>query len=138
VRSETSAFDKWPVREQGATSGANAQNLRALYGTAEARVLSKHSAKYATNLRESTLVSLALTTARLADTVDLEGMPRRRETMPSAHVLFDALDFGREELHRASTFGAYHVVMAAPVVLMLVARHAVMKFDCARKSTFGE
>jgi hypothetical protein len=46
-------------------------------------------------------------------------------------LLFEFSYLGRKELHRRPAFRAHHVMMAAPVVLVLVARNPVVKGDFA-------
>ena len=58
--------------------------------------------------------------------------------MFAAYLLFEFPHFGREKFNRGSAFGTHHVVVAAPVVLMFVARYSIVKGDFARQSTIGE
>jgi len=65
-------------------------------------------------------------------------MPRRAVVVTPADVLLEFLDFVGEELDRAATVGADHVVMAAAVVLVLVARDAIVESDFAGKVALSE
>lgn len=58
--------------------------------------------------------------------------------MLAADLLFQAIDFRREEFHGSSARCADHVVMAAPIVLMLIASDAVVECDFAGQSALGE
>ncbi len=58
--------------------------------------------------------------------------------MFTSDFLLQAIHLGREEFHRTAALGTYHVVMAPAIVLVLVARDAVMKRDFARQSAFGQ
>lgn len=79
-----------------------------------------------------------LALASIADTVNLEGVPRGDVAIPTAHILLNAFNLRREELHGAATLGANHVVMAATVVLVLVTRNPIMELDRTGKPTIGE
>ena len=76
--------------------------------------------------------------AVLADAIDLEGVSGRSVMVPAADFLFQLIDLVGKKFHRASALGAHHVVMAAPVVLMLVAGDAIVKGDFAGQSAFRE
>lgn len=76
--------------------------------------------------------------ALLAEAEDLKGVARGAVMMFAADVFFDLLDFGREELDRASALGANHVVMVTPVELVFVARDTVMKCHFTCKSALGQ
>jgi len=56
----------------------------------------------------------------------------------ASDFMFELANFRREELHRAATNRAYHVVVAAAIVLMFVTRDAVVESNLAGKSAFGE
>ena len=58
--------------------------------------------------------------------------------MFAANFLLQLLYFAGEEFHRTTALGTDHVMMAAPVVLVLIARDAVMELDLAGQSAFGE
>ena len=58
--------------------------------------------------------------------------------MFTSNFLLQAVHLRREEFHRTAAFRAYHVMMATAIVLVLVARDAVMKRDFARQSSFGQ
>lgn len=72
-------------------------------------------------------LTAALLAAVLADAVDLEGMARGFVIVLAAYFLFQVIDFRGEKLNRASALGAHHVMMAAPIVLVLVAGDSVVK-----------
>jgi hypothetical protein len=76
--------------------------------------------------------------AFVADAVDLEAVPRGEIVELLADLLLQLLQFRSEEFHRTTAFRADHVVMAAAVVLVLVARDAVVEGDFAGESAFGE
>src|SRR5437879_12813614 len=65
-------------------------------------------------------------------------MARGQVVILAANVLLQAFDFVREELDRAAAIGTKHVMVAAPVVLVLIAGNAVVKCDLAGRATFGE
>ena len=58
--------------------------------------------------------------------------------MFASDFLFQAIHLGREEFYRTATFGAYHVMMAAAIVLMLIARDSVMKRYFTGQAAFGQ
>ena len=47
--------------------------------------------------------------------------------MLAADLMLDLPDLGREEFDRRAAFGAHHVVMTAPIVLVLKARDAIVE-----------
>ena len=55
-----------------------------------------------------------------------------------ANLLFDFSYFGRKESNAGATFGTHHVVVAAPVVLMLIARNAIMKRNLAGQAATSQ
>src|SRR5262245_64173937 len=79
-----------------------------------------------------------LFSAILADAVDLKVVARGIETIFTANVFFNLGHFGREEFDRSAAFGADHMMMAAAVELMLIARHAVRKGNSAGQAAFGQ
>jgi hypothetical protein len=56
----------------------------------------------------------------------------------AADFLFELIDFPGKEFHRTAALGAYHVVMAAAVVLMLVAGDAIVKGDFAGEAALRQ
>src|ERR1035438_8366526 len=80
----------------------------------------------------------AVLSARFANTIDLKGVASGEVMMPAANLVLDLSDFLGEKFHRCAAFGADHVVMTAAVVLVLIARDAVLKGDCAGQSAIGE
>lgn len=55
-----------------------------------------------------------------------------------ANRLLKLVDFGGKKFYRTAASGADHVVMAAPIVLMLIASDAVVECDFAGQSALGE
>jgi hypothetical protein len=51
--------------------------------------------------------------------------------MRAPDFLLDLADFFRKEFYRRAAFRTNHVMMAAPIVLVLVARDAIMESDFA-------
>src|SRR6266496_977127 len=82
--------------------------------------------------------AIALLSALFADTVNLKGVAGGHEAMLAADLVLELANFGREKFHRGATLGAHHVVMAAPVVLMLVAGDAVVKCNFAGQAATGQ
>jgi hypothetical protein len=58
--------------------------------------------------------------------------------VPAPNLLLELPDFLREEFYRRSAFGTNHVVMTAAIVLMFVARDAIVEGNFAGKSTTRE
>src|SRR6185312_13466304 len=56
------------------------------------------------------------------------------ETILTADLFLNLGYFRREKLHRRSTFAAHHVMMAAPIELVLVTRHSVRKRNHTRQA----
>jgi hypothetical protein len=54
--------------------------------------------------------------------------------MSATDFLFDLADFFRKEFYRRAAFRTNHMMMAAPIVLVLVAGDAVMESDFARQA----
>src|SRR4051812_7847555 len=73
----------------------------------------------------------------LADAINLEGMPGGEVVVFAADLLLELPYFRRKELDRATAFGAHHVMVAAPVVLVLKTRDAVVEGDLAGESAIG-
>jgi len=59
-------------------------------------------------------------------------------TVLASDLLFDFSNLLREKFHRCAALRAHHVVVTAPVVLVLVARDAVMKGNFAGQATTGK
>src|SRR5450432_213915 len=76
--------------------------------------------------------------AVLTNSVDLEGMASGCVMVFAANLLFQTVDFRRKEFHRTAAFGTDHVMVTAPVVLVLVARDAIVESHFAGQSAFGE
>ena len=79
-----------------------------------------------------------LLAAWFANPVDLERVAGGDVTVLVSDFPFDLSDFFGKELHRCAALGADHVVMAAPVVLVLVTRDAVVKGDDTGQSAAGK
>ena len=58
--------------------------------------------------------------------------------MFATDFFFQFVHFAREKFHRAATFSADHVMVAAAVVLVLVARDAIVKRNFAGQAAFGK
>ena len=58
--------------------------------------------------------------------------------MFATDFFFQFVHFAREKFHRAATFSADHVMVAAAVVLVLVARDAIVKRNFAGQAAFGQ
>ena len=65
-------------------------------------------------------------------------MPSGEVVVFAANFLLEPADFLGKEFDRTATAGADHVVMAAAVVLVLVARDAVVEGDFAGQATLGQ
>lgn len=76
--------------------------------------------------------------ALLADAIDLKGVARGRIMVPAPDFLLQVVHFPREKFHRTAALGADHMMMAAPVVLMLVAGDAVMERNFAGQPAFSQ
>ena len=58
--------------------------------------------------------------------------------MLAADLLLELPHLGREELDRPAALRAHHVMVAAPVVLVLEARHPIVEGDFTRQAAVGE
>src|SRR5579864_7700772 len=76
--------------------------------------------------------------ALFADPVNLKGVARGQVVVSASDFLLQVANLGGKEFHRAATLGAHHVVMAAAIILMFVARNAVVKSHFAGQATFGK
>lgn len=76
--------------------------------------------------------------ALFAESVNLEGVTGGDVAVLAANFLFELADFGREEFHRTAASSAYHVMVAAAVVLVLVAGNAVMKRDFTGEAALSQ
>src|ERR1035438_2580862 len=74
--------------------------------------------------------SITLLSAGFANTIDLEGVAGGEGVVPASNLVLDLSHFLGEKFHRGAAFGTDHVVMAAAVVLVFIARDAVLKGDC--------
>src|ERR1700686_2829126 len=72
--------------------------------------------------------------AVLADAVNLKGMPGSQVAIFTPDFLLHLTYITRKKFDRAPALGAYHVVMAAPVVLVLIACDAVVEGNFAGQS----
>jgi hypothetical protein len=73
--------------------------------------------------------SVRLLSAFFADTINLEGVARSNVTVCAADFALDLADFLGEKFYGGTAIGTYHVMMTAPVVLVLVTRYPIMKGD---------
>lgn len=127
------------VREAPAGFGAldNSTSIDFLSGVFFAGVF--FVAVYASKVVFSAVVSpAAALSAVFANTINLKRVASGHVTVLAADLLLDFSYLGREEFDRGAALGTHHVVMAAPVVLMLVAGDAVMKGDFAGKPATGQ
>src|SRR5580704_670853 len=76
--------------------------------------------------------------AVFAESVNLESMAGGGVVVFASDLLLQSIHFRREELHRTAAFGAYHVMVAAAVVLMLVSRNPIVESYFAGQSTLGQ
>src|SRR5271166_5326399 len=76
--------------------------------------------------------------AGVAKAVNLEGVAAGEVFVFAADFALDTLNAGGEEFHRTAAFGAYHVMVIAPVVLVFVARNAVVEGHLAGQSAFRQ
>jgi len=76
--------------------------------------------------------------AILAHSVNLKREPGGEVIVLAPDLFFELSHFLRKELHRTTAFGADHVVMAAPVVLMLVTCNTVVEGDLARQAALRQ
>ena len=88
--------------------------------------------EYSSGLDNS--ASIRFLSALFADAIDLESVARSDVVMLAPDLLLDLSHLLREKLYRSAAFGADHVVMAAAVVLVLVARDAIVKGHLARQA----
>src|SRR5271169_6627612 len=79
-----------------------------------------------------------LPSAILADSVNLKGVAGGRIVVFASDLLLQAVNLGREKLHRTAAGSTNHVMVAAAVVLVLVAGDAVMKRDFTGQTAFGQ
>jgi hypothetical protein len=79
---------------------------------------------------------IRLLSAVLAESIDLECVPRSFIVKLAADLLLRLVHFRRKEFHGAAAIGADHVVMTSAVVLMFVAGDAIVKSYFACQSTF--
>jgi hypothetical protein len=82
--------------------------------------------------------AIAFLPALFADAVDLKGMSSGYKVMFASDLLFEFAHFRREKFHRSTALRTHHVVMTAPVVLVLVARDAIVKSDLAGQPAIGQ
>lgn len=75
--------------------------------------------------------SICLLSAFFANPINLEGVPGGDVAMPAPNLLFDLPNLLGEELYRGAALRTDHVVMAAPVVLVLVPGDPIMEGDLA-------
>lgn len=83
------------------------------------------------------MLAVALS-AIFAEPVNLERVPGGFVMVLAPDLLFQPIHFGGKELNRTAASCAYHVMVTASIVLMLITSNPVMKRNFARQSTFGE
>jgi hypothetical protein len=76
--------------------------------------------------------------ALLANSINLESVTSGLITMCTPDFPFYFADFFRKEFYRRATFRTNHMMMAAPIVLVLVARDAVMECDFAGQAASSQ
>ena len=81
---------------------------------------------------------MVLLAAVFADPVDLKRVPGGEVAVFTADLLLELADFLGKELDGTAATGAHHVVMAAAIVLVLVARDSVVEGDFAGQAAFGQ
>ena len=89
-------------------------------------------------MRPSDHSSGALLSAVFADAVDLEGVASGLVMIFAPDLLFELVYLRREKFDGAAALGADHMMMAAPVVLVLVTGNAIMKGNFTCQSAFGQ
>ena len=94
-----------------------------------------------TIMRAKTLLRLRgsiFARAILAGSINLECMTSCLVMMFVANLSFQPVDFRGEKLDRTAAGHAYHMVMAPPVVLMLIAGDPIMKSDFTGQPAFRQ
>ena len=79
-----------------------------------------------------------LLTAIFADAVDLKIVAGGIKPVLASNLLFQLTHFRREEFDGSAALSTNHVVVAAAVELMFVARGAIGKRDSAGQTAFGQ
>ena len=82
--------------------------------------------------------SIALLSAFFANAINLKGVAGSLVAMPAPKFLFDLPYLFGEEFDGRAALRTHHVVMAAPVVLVFIARDAVVESDFAGQTAAGE
>ena len=82
-------------------------------------------------LDKSASIRLLRITAFFANAVDLESVAGGNVTVLASNLLLDFSDFLRKKFDGSAALGADHMVMTAAVVLVLVARDAIVEGDFA-------
>jgi hypothetical protein len=73
-----------------------------------------------------------------AQAINLESMPRGPIVELTANLLLQAVDLGGKEFDGTAATRAHHVVVTAPIVLVLEARLAVVELDFAGQATLRQ
>jgi hypothetical protein len=73
--------------------------------------------------------------ALLTEAINLECMAGGYKMMLAADLLLEITNLRREKFHRSAASRADHVMVTAPVVLMLEARNTVVKSNLTREAT---
>jgi hypothetical protein len=82
--------------------------------------------------------SRASLAALLANTIDLESVPRGCIVVSTPDFLLQLVYLLGKKFNRTATLRADHVMVTAPVVLMLVPRYAIMKCNFAGQAAFRQ
>ena len=76
--------------------------------------------------------------ALFANAINLERVPGSQVMIFAPDLLLELPHLRREEFHRTATFRAHHVMVAAPVVLMLKAGNSIVKRNFTGQAAFGQ
>jgi predicted cupin superfamily sugar epimerase len=76
--------------------------------------------------------------AVFTNAIDLKGVTSCRVAVSAANFLLQLLHFAGKKFDGATAFRADHMVMTAPVVLMLVTGNAVVEGDFAGQAALGQ
>jgi hypothetical protein len=82
--------------------------------------------------------SIRLLSAFFANTINLESMASGDVLVSAPDFLFKLSDFLGKEFDRSLALGTHHVVMTAPVVLVFIARDAIVESYFASQTATGQ
>lgn len=94
--------------------------------------------RVSTPARRQILATHLILPALFANAINLKSVPGGRVIVASPYLFLQLVDVMGKKLYRAAALGANHVVVTAAIVLMLVARDAVVEGDFAGQSAFRE